>query len=180
MRIQATITALTSVASGFLMLRQSNETAPAKPNVAAAQYDGTCFYPVPDPKFDLKAYLGTWYQVAGTSFGPTAGASCVTANYALNDNGTVRVLNTATVGPQSISIVGTATPVDSAYGAGGAFVVSFPGTPGAECPGPNYIVQDYAIDWAIVQTQKWNTLYILSRERQPASASIDASTMGIV
>jgi apolipoprotein D and lipocalin family protein len=45
------------------------------------------------------------------------------------------------VGPQAISIVGTATPVDSAYGAGGAFVVSFPGTPGAECPGPNYIVQ---------------------------------------
>jgi hypothetical protein len=40
MRIQATIAALTSVASGFLMPRQSNETAPAKPNVAAAQYDG--------------------------------------------------------------------------------------------------------------------------------------------
>lgn len=110
------------------------------------------------------------------------------------DNGTVRVLNTAKVGPRSIDIIGTATPVDSAYGAGGAFVVSFPGTPGAECPGPNYIVQgatsyhaarkhheltkrsDYAIDWAIVQTQNWSTLYILSRERQPASASIDVST----
>ena len=57
------------------------------------------------------------------------------------DNGTVRVLNTATVGPQSIDIVGTATPVDAAYGAGGAFVVSFPGTSDNECPGPNYIVQ---------------------------------------
>lgn len=44
----------------------------------------TCFYPVPDPKFDLEAYLGTWYQVAGTPFGPTAGARCITANYALN------------------------------------------------------------------------------------------------
>lgn len=41
-------------------------------------------------------------------------------------------------------------------------------------------IVDYAIDWAIVQTQKWNTLYILSRERQPASASIDASTMDTV
>lgn len=41
-------------------------------------------------------------------------------------------------------------------------------------------ISDYAIDWAIVQTQKWNTLYILSRERQPASDSIDASTMGTV
>jgi apolipoprotein D and lipocalin family protein len=34
---------------------------------------------------------------------------------------------------------------------------------------------DYAIDWAIVQTQMWNTLYILSRERQPAAATIDVS-----
>jgi len=59
----------------------------------------------------------------------------------LQDNGTVRVLNTALVGPQAIDIVGTATPVDTSYGAAGAFVVSFPGTPDAECPGPNYIVQ---------------------------------------
>lgn len=44
----------------------------------------SCFYPVPDSKFNLEAYLGTWYQVAGTPFGPTAGASCVTANYQLN------------------------------------------------------------------------------------------------
>jgi apolipoprotein D and lipocalin family protein len=93
------------------------------------------------------------------------------------DNGTVRVLNTATVGPQIINIIGTATPVDSAYGAGGAFVVNFPGTAGAECPGPNYIVQDYAVDWAIVQTQNWSTLYILSREKQPAPASIDVSRL---
>lgn len=53
----------------------------------------------------------------------------------------MKVTNTATVGPQPIDIIGTATPVDTAYGAGGAFVVSFPGTPGTECPGPNYIVQ---------------------------------------
>jgi hypothetical protein len=37
------------------------------------------------------------------------------------------------------------------------------------------IVVDYAVDWAIVQTQKWNTLYILSREREPAAATIDVS-----
>ncbi|KAI4702479.1 hypothetical protein J4E81_002843 [Alternaria sp. BMP 2799] len=176
MRVASTVLALSSAASGFIHPRQAsyNETS-STPNVAAAQYDGTCFYPVPDSKFNLNAYLGTWYQVAGTPFGPTAGARCVSANYELNDNGTVRVTNTATVGPRTVDIVGTATPVDSAYGAGGAFIVSFPGTPStAECPGPNYIVQDYAVDWAIVQTQKWNTLYILSRVRQPAAESIDA------
>ncbi|CAO2650092.1 Nn.00g013840.m01.CDS01 [Neocucurbitaria sp. VM-36] len=178
MYIYSTILALTATVSSFISpvggssLNENTSTL----NVAAAQYDGSCFYPVPDPKFDLHAYLGTWYQVAGTPFGPTAGARCVTANYQLNDNGTVRVLNTAQVGTRPINIVGTATPVNSAYGAGGAFIVSFPGTPEAECPGPNYIVQGtyYAVDWAIVQTQNWSTLYILSRERQPAPARINA------
>jgi hypothetical protein len=53
--------------------------------------------------------------------------------------------------------------------------VEFPGTPGPECPGPNYIVQDYAVDWAIVQTQNWSTLYILSRERLPKPATLEVS-----
>jgi apolipoprotein D and lipocalin family protein len=65
----------------------------------------------------------------------------VTAQYALNANGTVAVVNTATVGPQPISIEGTATPVDPAYATTGAFKVAFPGTPEGRCPGPNYIVQ---------------------------------------
>ncbi|KAH9878097.1 hypothetical protein J1614_003314 [Plenodomus biglobosus] len=175
MRVPSTLLALSSVASGLILPRQAPASNSSTPNVAAAQYDGKCFYPVPDSKFDLQAYLGTWYQVAGTPFGPTAGARCISANYSLNENGTVRVVNTATLGPQAIDIVGTATPVDSAYGMGGAFAVSFPGTPStSECPGPNYIVQDYAVEWAIVQTQNWSTLYILSRERQPAPAIIDA------
>ena len=42
------------------------------------------------------------------------------------------------------------------------------------------IESDYAVDWAIVQTQNWSTLYILSRERQPAPASIDVSVGVIV
>jgi apolipoprotein D and lipocalin family protein len=53
----------------------------------------------------------------------------------------VQVVNSASRGNFSVDIVGTATPVNSAYGAGGAFVVNFPGTPKPECPGPNYIVQ---------------------------------------
>ncbi|CBY01403.1 hypothetical protein LEMA_P001900.1 [Plenodomus lingam JN3] len=175
MRVTSTVLALSSVASSLILPRQASVSNSSTPNVAAAQYDGKCFYPVPDTKFDLEAYLGTWYQVAGTPFGPTAGARCVSANYSLNGNGTVRVVNSATVGSRPIDIIGTATPVDSVYGAGGAFVVNFPGASSmSECPGPNYIVQDYAVEWAIVQTQNWNTLYILCRERQPAPASIDA------
>lgn len=88
MRVASTILALTSAASGMVYPRTDssyNETTPSSgPNVVAAQFDGSCYYPVPDSKFNLQSYLGTWYQVAGTPFGPTAGARCVTANYQLN------------------------------------------------------------------------------------------------
>ena len=70
------------------MSQLHNTMGKQSPKVTYSSSDLTshssCFYPVPDPKFNLEAYLGTWYQVAGTPFGPTAGASCVTANYELN------------------------------------------------------------------------------------------------
>lgn len=84
MRIQPTILALASTASCSLLPRNPPTNSTTTPSVVAAQYDGTCFYPVPDATFNLNSYLGTWYQVAGTPFGPTAGARCVTANYSLN------------------------------------------------------------------------------------------------
>lgn len=85
MHVTSTFLVLTSAASGMLVPRTTNDTTTSStPNVVAAQYDGSCFYPVPDAKFNLESYLGTWYQVAGTPFGPTAGARCVTANYKLN------------------------------------------------------------------------------------------------
>ncbi|KAK5166868.1 uncharacterized protein LTR77_007597 [Saxophila tyrrhenica] len=196
MRLTTTVLTLASTATALAHPRSTSPscndtTAPTttSPPVTAAQYDGHCFYPVPDPKFNLHNYLGTWYQVAGTPFGPTAGARCVTANYQLFDNNTVRVENIAAAGPSTFSIVGTGTAADMAYGTAGVFEVNFPsagppgqggltsGSGGAEeddCPGPNYIVQDYAIDWAIVQTQRWNTLYILSRVREPSAESIQA------
>ncbi|EMD86373.1 hypothetical protein COCC4DRAFT_193659 [Bipolaris maydis ATCC 48331] len=178
MRIQPTILALASTASCSLLPRNPPTNSTTTPSVVAAQYDGTCFYPVPDATFNLNSYLGTWYQVAGTPFGPTAGARCVTANYSLNPNGTVRVVNSASAGPSTFSIQGTATPAAPAYGLAGVFTVTFPGTlpvgQASACPGPNYIVQDYAVDWAIVQTQEWNTLYVLSRVREPAEESIQA------
>jgi hypothetical protein len=38
---------------------------------------------------------------------------------------------------------------------------------------------DYAVDWAIVQTQNWSTSYILSRERQHAPATVDVSSLDL-
>ncbi|KAL5380974.1 hypothetical protein DPSP01_007506 [Paraphaeosphaeria sporulosa] len=173
MRFTTFLTAASATTASALYLPRSSSSSQT-PLVQDALYDGHCFYPRPTPNFNLTAYLGTWYQVAGTPFGPTAGARCVTAEYALNPNGTVRVVNTAAVGPQEIRIEGTATPVDAAYARAGAFKVEFPSTPAGGCEGPNYIVQEFCTDHALVQTQNWTTLYVLSREREPAPALVDA------
>ena len=51
------------------------------------------------------------------------------------------MLNTCQASGRTIDVEGTATPVDQAYGENGVFSVQFPGQPGPECRGPNYIVQ---------------------------------------
>jgi apolipoprotein D and lipocalin family protein len=43
---------------------------------------------------DVERYMGTWYEIAKYPNGFQQGCSAVTAEYALRDDGTVRVLNT--------------------------------------------------------------------------------------
>ncbi|KAF7538674.1 hypothetical protein G7054_g2735 [Neopestalotiopsis clavispora] len=147
--------------------------------VNPALYDGECFYPTPDPNFpdDLSEYLGRWYQVAGTFALFTAGCQCTTADYALNDDGTVSVHNACSLlGFIPNSIDGAASIVDSKYGSKGVFQVSFPSVPGGGvvCPGPNYIVQKYDPNYAIVQAPSWDDLFILSRVQTPSEEDLDA------
>jgi apolipoprotein D and lipocalin family protein len=51
------------------------------------------------------------------------------------------VNNTCQANGQAVNILGTAAPANPTYGATGVFQVGFPGQPGPDCPGPNYIVQ---------------------------------------
>ncbi|KAH8198836.1 hypothetical protein TruAng_007004 [Truncatella angustata] len=154
--------------------RQTNST---DSGINPAIYDGSCFYPVPDPHFpdDLSEYLGRWYQVAGTPAIFTAGCQCTTADYALNDDGTVSVDNACKIfGFIPNEIQGSAAIVDSKYGSKGVFQVSFPIIPGGgvTCPGPNYIVQKYDPNWAIVQSPSWGELFILSRVQTPTEVDL--------
>lgn len=48
--------------------------------------------PVVD-KVDLKRYQGTWYEIARLPNSFERGLICVTANYTLNNDGTVQVIN---------------------------------------------------------------------------------------
>lgn len=100
----------------------------------------TCFYPKSVSTFDLASYLDTWYQVAGYEAIFTAGCKCVTADYTLNDDGTVGVRNQCEALGLPVTITGSAAPVDPVYGDAGAFEVTFFNSTNA-CPGPNYIVQ---------------------------------------
>lgn len=43
--------------------------------------------------FSAERYLGTWYEIARFDFKFEKGLSHVTANYSMNDNGSIRVLN---------------------------------------------------------------------------------------
>ena len=51
--------------------------------------------------------------------------------------------------------------------------VEFPSGYPSQCPGPNYIVQEYGGSYAIVQTANWGVLYILSRERNPPQNAVE-------
>lgn len=105
-----------------------------------------CFYPTPDSSFDIDTYLGVWYQVAGYTAIFDAGCKCITANYTLNDNGTVHVVNECQELGLPVSIEGTAAAADTAYGEAGVFEVTLAGF-GDVCPGPNYIVQGEFYGW---------------------------------
>ncbi|KFH44617.1 Apolipoprotein D-like protein [Hapsidospora chrysogenum ATCC 11550] len=151
----------------------NNTSPPSTSHVVPSLWDGSCYYPISDPDFHLDTYLGRWYQVAGTLAPFTRGCKCIHADYALNDNGTVRVKNGCERDGQVTGILGAAAPADPAYGADGVFRVQFPGQPAPDCPGPNYIVQDYTGDMAIVQSNNFTTLFILSREQFPEEAKLD-------
>ena len=77
---------LTAPAISALSLpqREVENQKRAEVNVAQATFDGSCYYPAPGPNFDLNAYLGKWYQVAGTPFFATIGSKCITAEYSAN------------------------------------------------------------------------------------------------
>ena len=108
-------------------------------------------------------------------------------------NGTVNVQNGCEAQGQEVSIEGTVTPVSpyAGYGHVGVLRVQFPGQPAPECPGPNYIVQDIGSgsanddcggadasnddSFAIVQASNFSTLFVLSRQQNPANETINVN-----
>lgn len=61
---------------------------------------------------DLKSYLGTWYEIAAFPQSFQRGCTHTKADYSLNDDGTIRVVNSCLKDGKPKTAVGKATVVD--------------------------------------------------------------------
>lgn len=116
----------------------------------------------PVSNFDLNRYLGTWYEIARFDFYFEKDLQNVTAQYTLNKNGTVRVLNKGYNAKKKkwVSSTGVAKFKDDKHTA--ALKVSF-FRPfyGAY----NVIALDAEYKYALVTGDDLDYLWILSREK---------------
>lgn len=109
---------------------------------------GSCPTPQLEQDFDINRYMGRWYEAA-RMFNPFQWGDCTTADYSLNDDGTVKVINAQNIFGKLNTIEGTATKLP---GTEGSLNVVFEGTPDSG-DGSNYDVLDTDYDtYALVYT----------------------------
>ena len=119
------------------------------------------------PYVDVARYLGKWYEIARLPQSTQAGCTAVTAEYSLNEDGSVKVLNSCRLFNPSegrlITISGKATPVDASNS---KLEVSF--FDGLQKG--NYWVLELAEDYsyALVGEPSRSSLFVLSRSPQLA------------
>lgn len=126
---------------------------------------GNTAVPEPRASVDLNRYLGRWYELYRYEAPFQKDCEAVTADYSLNKNGSVRVINSCRVGSvdgKLKSATGKAKVTDTVTGA--KLKVSF--------FGPfygNYWVLDRSDDyqWAIVGEPSGRYLWVLSRTPTP-------------
>lgn len=109
---------------------------------------------VPRVKVDLKEYQGRWYEIARYDQWFSKGCGATTANYGINNDGTVSVTNTCQTSTGKQVAEGTAYPTKHDGVLGVSF---FPGVYG------NYTVTYRDPKTSIVTNQDKSALWILSR-----------------
>ena len=124
------------------------------------QLDRVLNLPATVSSVDIQRYLGTWYEIAKYPVPFENGCYGVTAEYSLNDDGTVRVFNSCrdADGRVARTIEGYARVEDTTSNA--KLNVYFFGPFGA----PYWIIDlDDDYQWAVVSDPTRFTLWILSR-----------------
>ena len=134
------------------------------------------------PFVDVQRYVGTWYELARYPQFFEKGLVGVTAEYALQDDGTVSVTNRghkgALDGPDS-SIHGVATVVDTTTNA--KLSVKFDPFPASLFPGDYWIIElGENYEYAVVSDPKRVTLWILNRTPQMQDADYDAIIASLI
>ena len=114
---------------------------------------------------DIERYAGLWYEIARYPTPFDEDGVAVTAEYTLNEDGTVGILNSALVGDLNgppTSIEGVARVVDEETNA--KLEVTFDDPDIAGIPFAYWIIElDEAYQWAVVTNDTRFVLYILSR-----------------
>ena len=115
------------------------------------------------PFVDVEQYLGKWYEIARLPQIFQPGCTAVTAEYSLNDDGSVEVFNFCRIlDPKRglpISITGRAVPIDDTNSK--LAVTFFNGL----ARGSYWILElDENYQWALVGDPDRISLYVLSRE----------------
>jgi apolipoprotein D and lipocalin family protein len=130
---------------------------------------GNAAVPEPAKPVDLKRYAGVWYEIGRYEASFQRGCEAVTADYRLEDDGTVKVVNTcrkgALDGPLKVAN-GRAKVVEGSRNA--KLKVSFFGPFYGD-----YWVLDHADDysWSIVGEPSGRYLWFLTRTANPSAAT---------
>lgn len=114
------------------------------------------------PSVDVAQYLGKWYEIARLPQVFEKGCTAVTAEYSLNDDGSVKVFNSCRLlDPEKgvpITITGKAVAVDASYAK--LDVSFFKGM----TQGKYWILElDPDYQWALVGEPSRTSLFVLSR-----------------
>ena len=118
--------------------------------------------------FEAQRYMGRWHEIARLDHRFERGMTDVTADYTLNPDGSVRVLNRGRKDGEWRSIEGTArflgAPDVASLG-----VTFFPGFTG----GYHVFALDEAYRWAVISGPNRGYLWILAREPRMDQATYD-------
>jgi apolipoprotein D and lipocalin family protein len=113
------------------------------------------------PHVDLKRYLGRWYDIAHYPQSFQKGCSCTTAEYKLNEDGTIEVINTCNKDGKKKISKGRAKIKDKITNAKLSVTFFWPFS-------GKYWIIDLAPDYsyAVVGHPNRNYLWILSRSKE--------------
>jgi apolipoprotein D and lipocalin family protein len=155
------------IASGSLSLDGSSLTALISTEIESDHCDKL------KNDFDVKKYMGKWYQVASIPQPFAINCERQSAEYSIIDSSTVKVFNTCyqvdSAGKWIVesTITGTAVILDPEYPA--SLYVTFPNVPVPPVPGPgiaNYLVHYTDYEYAIVGSPDRSNLYFLYRKKK--------------